>query len=76
MQAVTITVDQRGAVHGERLFDQKKRRGGGVRVTKVKSECAAAVTHWCLCRETDTEREKNDLRNTPTPLTGSRYPLH
>lgn len=26
MQAVTITVDQRGAVHGERLFDQKKRR--------------------------------------------------
>lgn len=26
MQAVTITVDQRGAVRGERLFDQKKRR--------------------------------------------------
>lgn len=27
MQAVTITVDQRGAVRSERLFDQKKRRG-------------------------------------------------
>lgn len=26
MQAVTITVDQRGAGRGERLFDQKKRR--------------------------------------------------
>lgn len=26
MQAVTITVDQRGAVRDERQFDQKKRR--------------------------------------------------
>lgn len=76
MQAVTITVDQRGAVRGERLFDQKKRREEKkLMVTKVEIRmCRGCDSLVSLQRER--AREKKDLRNAPTPVTGSRYPLH
>lgn len=31
---------------------------------------------WLIGVSAEREREKKDLHNTPTPVTGSRYPLH
>lgn len=62
MQAVTITVDQRGAVRGERLFDQKKRREGKKKklmVTKVEIRmCRGCDSLVSLQRERETEKRR------------------